>query len=243
MVLLDWTRMGKCYCLAGAILQGGQVRIVRPLPSRYRNGPQDNVGWSPYQMDGHARWEIVELITPEPATPEPPHLEDLWVRALKPLGKSVAPEHRRLILEATQARPGEPLFGERLTPSRVAAYLKPRTGVRSLATLVVPGTQIIFRASFRDGAAGPDVRVTLQVPGLENRLLPVKDHHLLCRSEQGARDLPGLVNGLQAAVRDMGEQVAVRLGLSRPYPPQGEDGQSFCWLMADGFFSLTDPQP
>jgi hypothetical protein len=40
----------------------------------------------------------------------------------------------------------------------------------------------------------------------------------------------------------MGDQVAVRLGLSRAFNSRsGEPG--VCWLMADGFFSLTEPQP
>jgi hypothetical protein len=243
MVLVDWTRMGKTYCLAGAVLQGGQVRIVRPLLARHREAVERNAGWSPYLLDGHRRWEVYDLIAPEPAPPEPPHLEDVSVRSLRPWGRLVTPEHRRLILEATRVRPGEPLFGVRLTPSLRAAYLEPGTGTRSLATLVVPAGQITFRASYRDGAAGPDVRVTLHVPGLETRQLPVKDHHLLCRAEQHAGDLPGLVRELQAAISRMGGEVAVRLGLSRAFPPRPDCDRGFCWLMADGFFSLTDPQP
>ena len=35
MVLVDWTRMGKFYCLAGAVVQEGKVRIVRPLLSKF----------------------------------------------------------------------------------------------------------------------------------------------------------------------------------------------------------------
>jgi hypothetical protein len=219
------------------------MRIVRPLSTRYRDAPVHNVGWSPYQVDGSKRWEIIELIDPQPATAEPPHLEDLWVRGLRPRGRSVPAGQRRMILEATQVPTGEPLFGVRLTPSRMAAYLKPGTGMRSLVTLVVPARQIVFRGSSRDGAAEPDIRVMLQVPGLENRLLPMKDHHLLCRAEQAAQDLPSLLRDLHAAVGTMGEQVAVRLGLSRPFPPRADCGAGFCWLMADGFFSLADPQP
>ena len=36
MVLLDWTRMGKMYCLAGVVQQNGQLRVVRPLPADNR---------------------------------------------------------------------------------------------------------------------------------------------------------------------------------------------------------------
>src|SRR5437016_1106340 len=115
MVLLDWTRMGRTYCLAGAIMQDEQWRIVRPLLSSFRNAPVRNVGWSPYLMDGHARWEIMELIAPHRACPEPPHLEDVWVRALKPRGSSASLEQRRAILEATTALPSEPIFGASLT--------------------------------------------------------------------------------------------------------------------------------
>ena len=43
------------------------------------------------------------------------------------------------------------------------------------------------------------------------------------------------------AVQQMGDPVAVRLGLSRAF--QGGAGNAACWLMADGFFSLKDPQP
>ncbi|HXG11727.1 MAG TPA: 3-oxoacyl-[acyl-carrier-protein] synthase III C-terminal domain-containing protein [Gemmataceae bacterium] len=33
MILLDWTRMGKSYCLAGVVAERGRYRVVRPLPS------------------------------------------------------------------------------------------------------------------------------------------------------------------------------------------------------------------
>src|SRR4051812_1127485 len=83
VVLLDWTRMGANYCLAGAIWQGEQWRIVRPLLARHREAPVRNVGWSAYLMDTHCRWEIFELVGPAPAAPEPPHLEDVWVTGLQ----------------------------------------------------------------------------------------------------------------------------------------------------------------
>ena len=37
LILLDWTRMGKTYCLAGVVLDDLDVRIVRPLPARNRS--------------------------------------------------------------------------------------------------------------------------------------------------------------------------------------------------------------
>src|SRR5262245_57022886 len=64
MILLDWTRMGKWYCLAGVVEQGGTFRVVRPLLAKFRAAPVRNVGWSAYLLDGHARWEIFELIAP-----------------------------------------------------------------------------------------------------------------------------------------------------------------------------------
>jgi hypothetical protein len=78
MVLLDWTRMGKWYCLAGVVRQDGQLRVVRPLPVEHRSAPVRNVGWSPYLMDGHARWDIVELIDPKCVEPNPPLLKLLF---------------------------------------------------------------------------------------------------------------------------------------------------------------------
>jgi hypothetical protein len=68
MILLDWTRMGRTYCLVGVVAEAGKYRVVRPLPSRQRNSPQRNVGWSPFLLEGHRRWEIFELIKPEPPT-------------------------------------------------------------------------------------------------------------------------------------------------------------------------------
>src|SRR6266404_35831 len=101
MILLDWTRMARTYCLAGAVYQDRQWRIVRPLLTKFREGTVRNVGWSAYLMDGHTRWEMMELIGPLPAAPEPPHLEDLWVRAMRSRRSSASPEQRRAILAAT----------------------------------------------------------------------------------------------------------------------------------------------
>ena len=57
MILLDWTRMGRSYCLAGAVTEGGHFRTVRPLFRKHQQPPVRNAGWSAYLFDGHARWE------------------------------------------------------------------------------------------------------------------------------------------------------------------------------------------
>lgn len=243
MTLLDWTRMGRSYCLAGAINTAGSFAVVRPLLVRARAAPVRNVGWPSYLLDGHARWEVFDLLGPAAAAAEAPHLEDLWVRALQPKRSMASLGQRREILHATRAAPGEPLFGAPLTLTRATAYLPSGTGRRSLATVVVPTTGIHFSALHREGTEDPDVRVTLPVPDLAGRSLPVKDHHLLCRAELASDHLDGRVKALERAVRQMGEQVAVRLGLSRAFDGGGGQGEVACWLMADGFFSLTDPQP
>ncbi len=242
MILLDWTRMGKSYCLAGVVAENGQYRTVRPLLARNRDAAMHNVGWSPYLLDGHSRWEVMELIRPEAADSEPPHREDLWVRALRPRRRLAPPGQRRAILAATLAHPGETLFGVGLSSTTCSAYLQPGTGQRSLATVSVSAQPIVFRAAWREGTTDADLRVLLPLPGLTERPLPVKDHHLLLRAEQGATSLGNLLERLTAAVRQMGEPVAVRLGLSRAYAPRA-DQPGRCWLMVDGFFSLADPQP
>ncbi len=58
-----------------------------------------------------------------------------------------------------------------------------------------------------------------------------------------AGDLERQVERLRQIVRGMGEQVAVRLGLSRSFGDEQGVTPAGCWLMADGFFSLSDPQP
>src|SRR5207245_10283942 len=128
MVLVDWTRMGRTYCLAGAVSEGGQWRMVRPLLTKFREAVVRNVGWSAYLMDGHARWEIMELVGPQPADAEPPHLEDLWVRAMRSRPSLASAGQRRAILAATMAGPNEALFGLNLASMRTVAYIP--TGVR-----------------------------------------------------------------------------------------------------------------
>jgi hypothetical protein len=242
MILLDWTRMGRSYCLAGAVLEGGRWRVVRPLLYKHRDAPVRNVGWSAYLLDGHFRWEVFELVRPEPATPEAPHLEDLWVRVLRPRRRLASPAQRQAILEATVPPSGEPLFGVPLATTRTGAYLTPGAGQRSLATVMVPGDQLVFHAAHRLGAAEADLRVELSLPELEGKQLMVKDHHLLNRVAAAATEPEGQARALTEAVRQMGEWVAVRLGLTRPFQATEGRGPGLCWLMADGFFSLTDPQ-
>jgi hypothetical protein len=241
MILLDWTRMGKSYCLAGVVPQNGQLRVVRPLLARQREAPVRNVGWSAYLMDGHARWEVLELVGVQPAEPQPPHLEDVWVQGLRSRRTSASPAQRRAILQATLTPADQPWFGTPLTMPR-AAYLAPGTGGRSLTGLLVSERQITFTASWRDDAPEPDYRVSLRLPGLEGRSLPVKDHFLLRRAEAASTSLDGQVKAMTLAVRQMGEQVLVRLGLSRGFQAAPGHSEGVCWLMADGFFSFDDPQ-
>jgi hypothetical protein len=242
MVLLDWTRMGKSYCLAGVVIEEGRLRVVRPLLARNYHLPLRNVGWSAYLLDGRSRWEVLELVGPTPAQPEPPHLEDVWVRELRPRHCLAPPEQRRAILEALVAEAAEDPFGAPLLTMRAGAYLAPGQGRRSLATLEVPGERIRFTAARRDGAAEADIRVTLGVPPLEDRLLPVKDHLLLLAAERSATTLSEEVQALHWAVEQMGAQVVVRLGLSRAFATRSQEGLGWCWLMADGFLSLAGPQ-
>jgi hypothetical protein len=243
MILLDWTRMGRQCCLAGVVMEDGRLRVVRPFPARHREAPVRNIGWSPFLLDGHSRWDIFELIDPQAAEPQPPHVEDLWIRCLRPCGRSAPCEQRRAILQATMASPSEPVFGAPLTLTWGSAQLAPGMGRRSLATKLVPSAGIRFTASMREGAIEPDVRVALHIAPLGNRFLPMKDHHLLLRAERAAADLKGQEEAMNQAVRAMGAEVAVRLGLSRGFVTEPDKGSGMCWLMVDGFFSPTDPQP
>jgi hypothetical protein len=216
---------------------------VRPLLAQHRDAPVRNVGWSPFLMDGHSRWEVFELIHPAPADPQPPHLEDIRVHSLRPRRSFAAPAQRRAILEATLAPTGRPFFGTEMMTTRSAAYLRPGSGDRSLASIVVPAQQISFTASLREGTAAPDYRVTLGAPGLEGRMLPVKDHFLLQRAELASPNLDAQARAMTLAVRQMGSQVVVRLGLSRAFQGTATRSTGVCWLLADGFFSFNDPQP
>ena len=118
----------------------------------------------------------------------------------------------------------------------------PRTGQRSLRSVVVPAGAIRFSVSWREGTPEPDKRVSLALPELEGRSLPVKDHFLLQRAELASSAPEGRMRALNLAVNQMGAEVAVRLGLSRGFQATPGRAESVCWLMADGFFSLNDPQ-
>jgi hypothetical protein len=243
MILLDWTRMGKSYCLAGAVAEHGGYRVVRPLLVNAQREPYRNAGWAAFLLDGHARWEVFELLGVEAPPPEPPHLEDVWVRAMRPRRRMATQAERLAVLAATQPADGDSLFGADLTPTHTAAHLAPGTGCRSLTTVLVSVRRIAFSVAQREGVAQPDIRATLPLPEVGERTLPVKDHFLLRRAEQSCAEPTRRAQALQDAVGRMGERVAVRLGLSRAF--QGNPGRApaCCWLMADGFFSLTDPQP
>jgi hypothetical protein len=243
LILLDWTRMGKTYCLAGVVHQDGQYRVVRPMPRSNHPLPVRNIGWSPYQMDGRQRWQIFELVGPEKAPPLAPHLEDVWVRELRTNGQLADPDTRRAILENTAVGDGQPLFGAPFLCPNGKAYLHPGTGSRSLVTVFVPRDRIAFTVQRKPGIGDLFYRVKLSVPGLQDYLLPLKDHFLIERVRRIATTVEGQWQALTSLVGEMGERVAVRVGLSRAYSATGKDEDAVCWLMADGFFSITDPQP
>jgi hypothetical protein len=243
MILLDWTRMARSYCLAGVTAEGETYRVVRPLLAKYRDSPPANVGWSAYLLDGHARWEVFRLMGPERAAHPPPHVEDVWVRGISPRRSMATVEQRRAILTVTKPRADETLFGAPLLTTPGAAYLSGGAGTRSLTTLWVPAEQVVFRASRRGPGEPAEFRVRLGVAGLGDRLLSVKDHTLLSRAEQAGPDLDSQLLAIRQMVGRMGNPVVVRLGLSRPFLDGKHSEAGRCWLMADGFFSLSDPQP
>ena len=77
MVLVDWTRMGKGFCLAGQVVQQNQPRIVRPLLAKNRSAGERKLGWPAHALARHSRWEIFELVGHLPAESQAPHL-DSW---------------------------------------------------------------------------------------------------------------------------------------------------------------------
>lgn len=160
---------------------------------------------------------------------------------MRPLRCSATTAQRRLILEATQPPAGESLFGAALQTFHACALIPAGSGQRSLTTICLPSSQLQFSGAWR-GVGETDIRVRLPVPDLGQRYLAVKDHHLLKKATQFGGDVKRQLNFLNDQVRAMGDAVAVRLGLSRPFPYDGTS-EPACWLMADGFFSLTDPQP
>jgi hypothetical protein len=244
LVLVDWTQMGDFYCLAGAISQRGSICFVRPLPIRTRKSSSTFNGWPAPRIDGHMRWEVFDMIDPSPEQALPPHLEDAWVRDLRPCRKSVTAEWRRAILEAGVAQPDTPIFGVELKqlPSG-SCYLDPNTGNRSLATVMLPSAELQFTAHQCDGADASNNRyhVRLNLPGHSAAILAVKDYLLLRQAREYSTNLDSQVSFLNEAVRQMGARICVRLGLARPVSlATGQPGR--CWLMADGFFSPDDPQ-
>jgi hypothetical protein len=242
MILLDWTGMGKTYCLAGIVRQDGQFRVVRPMPKSNHPLPVRNIGWSPYQMDGRQRWQIFELVGAEPAPPFAPHLEDVWVRELRTQDRFADPGTRRKILEQTAVSNGQPLFGAPFLCPNGKAYLRPGTGSRSLVTVSVPQKEIAFAVASKPGSSDLLYRVKLNVPGLRDYLLPLKDHFLIERARQTAVTGEKQRQEFSRIVGEMGDQVAVRIGLSRAYSATGQEEDAVCWLMADGFFSAINPQ-
>jgi hypothetical protein len=243
MVLLDWTRMGKAYCLAGVILKDDTYYVVRPLPGWRQDAPVPNVGWVPEDVNGYSRWQLFELVGGRPADSVPPHLEDTWVSALRPLGRVASPAERRGILQATLRRSGESFFGAPLVMTKATAYLPPGTGRRSLTSILVPANGITFAACWREGTPLPDYRVALHGAGIHFRNLAVKDHFFLERAESASKNLDERVREMSRAVHEMGNEVVVRLGLARAFQATPARQQCPCYVMADGFFSFTDPQP
>jgi len=64
----------------------------------------------------------------------------------------------------------------------------------------------------------------------------------LQRAEIASTEIYGRIRALTLAIAEMGEDVAVRLGLPRGFQATPWRAESVCWLMADGFFSFHDPQ-
>jgi hypothetical protein len=245
MILCDWTRMGHAYCLTGAVNSGDGWTIVRPLLHRRGGDMVRNVGWSPFLFDGHARWEVFDLVGVTSPPREPPHVEDVWIREMRSLKRMAAPVQRREILQAG-IRPADiPLFGQSFSVGRETAWIDTGKGDRSLATMLVERGSLRFSGIQREGRAGPDYRVTLDVPGLGERCLAVVDHFLLRAAELAGTEMSSQVREMERIVGQMGERIAVRLGLTRPFAPQGntQPAARVCWLMADSFFSMDDPQP
>ena len=234
--------MARSYCLAGVTAEGEIYRVVRPLLAKFRDSPLANIGWSAYLLDGHSRWEVFKLVAPERAAHPPPHVEDLWVRGMSPRRTVATAEQRRAILTATKPQTGDALFGASLLTTTGAAYIPAGAGCRSLTTLWAPADQVVFHASRRGQHEPPEFRVRLGVAGLGDRLLSVKDHMLLSRAEQAGPDIDGQLRAIRQIVGQMGDPVVVRLGLSRPFLEGKHTEAGRCWVMADGFFSLSDPQ-
>lgn len=242
MILCDWTRMGRAYCLAGAVATKDGWTFVRPILHNKSGDPVRNVGWSPYLLDGHCRWELFELVGVHAPPRQPPHVEDVWVRALRPLKRSATAAQRRSILEAGRRPADEPLFGTPYQPLHSAVSCAPGGGDRSLSTLIVERRGLKFSSTTWEGRVAPTYRVSLELPGLGVRSLAIVDHFLLTAAELAGTDVDVRKRELERIVVQMGEHLVVRIGLTRPFASQGGTQAAVCWLMADGFFSLDDPQ-
>jgi hypothetical protein len=108
-----------------------------------------------------------------------------------------------------------------------------------LVTAIVASHELFFEASRREGADEIDVRVRLKLPGVGVKLLPVKDHYLLCQAERTAGFDPGqLAKALRQAVDEV-LSVLVQVPLRSRGFDSGR-GERRCWLMADGFFSAEE---
>lgn len=185
--------MGKCFCLAGVVVDGQRLYVVRPLPVGQRGWESLKLGWESCLLAGYERWQVFELFEPERADATAPHTEDAWVRELRPTSRFAPVEMRRAILAAT-AQNNDPLFGTTLHASRATAFANPGTGKYSLTTIAVPAQDISFRGQRREFSDEVRMRVSLPVRDLGQRTLPVTDHHLLLRRR--GRAGPGRAGGL-----------------------------------------------
>jgi hypothetical protein len=92
------------------------------------------------------------------------------------------------------------VFGVPLAITRSGAYLLPGAGRRSLATIVVRKDTIRFDGAWRAGAPEPDIHVSMPLPGIGIRQLPVKDHHLLRKAESSSPPIELRADAVPSAV-------------------------------------------
>src|SRR5262249_9792630 len=154
---------------------------------------------------------------PAPARSIAPHHEDTWATSLAPRRRLAAPDERRAVLKATLTPAGHSIFGTALAHGYSGSFGQPGPGERSPASVPVPSADVQFTALWRDGAEQPDHRVSLPLPEVGRRILPLKDHFLLSRAEKESDDVDEQLGALARAVRSMGVTVVVRLGLSRSF--------------------------
>ena len=110
-----------------------------------------------------------------------------------------------------------------------------------MTTVVLPARLHSVRRDEPAEPAGAGRPRAIGRAGFGGRLLPLKDHFLVTRAETASPNINGRLRFIQAAVRAMGDPVAIRVGLYRPFAQAG--GEPRCWLMADGFFSCAEPMP